>query len=298
MSVSFDVMDFSSLPCSYEGLPPLDQFKARDGNALSYRFYDSKYQDKVFFLLHGSSAEGEYLHPLASHLSEKAGQVYVPNLRGHYKSGTTPGDCRYVGQLEDDLQDLIDNCRRAHQQIYLVGHSSGGGLAIRFAGSSYGPSIAGFILLSPAIPTAKTMRQGNGGGWANVSLWKIIALSILNTLGIRFFNSTKVISFNRPAARCNGKETLSYSFNLNSSYHPRLPYDKDIACLKGRVLTIIGSEDEVNDPSAFPEVMQDPQGKSIRVIPGAHHLGITQDNPVFDIITEWAGSREEQLRSQ
>ena len=45
-------------------------------------------QDRVCILLHGSSAHGEYLHPLASYLSSHGGgQVYVPNLRGHYGSG-------------------------------------------------------------------------------------------------------------------------------------------------------------------------------------------------------------------
>jgi hypothetical protein len=40
------------------------------------------------------------------------------------------------------------------------------------------------------------MRQGTAGGWAVVSIAKIIALSILNSMGIKKLNHTHVIQFN------------------------------------------------------------------------------------------------------
>jgi polyphosphate kinase 2 (PPK2 family) len=36
-----------------------------------------------------------------------------------------------------------------------------------------------------------------------------------------------------------------------------LPYQKDISALKHRSLVIVGAEDEANDPSQYPNVMQD-----------------------------------------
>ena len=140
-----------------------------------------------------------------------------PNLRGHYASGALRGECSYVGQLEDDLYDLMEHFQLQKKKIYLIGHSSGGGLAIRFAGGLYGNIIQGYVLLAPAIPTAPTMRQGTAGGWADVSIAKIIALSLLNSIGIQRFNHTHVIRFNKPKEYCDEKETLSYSFNLNAS---------------------------------------------------------------------------------
>jgi non-heme chloroperoxidase len=237
-------------------------------------------------LLHGSSAHGEYLHPLAERL-RNIGKVYVPNLRGHYASGSVRGDCSYIGQLEDDFADLINHFSLRDKEIYVVGHSSGGGLAIRLAGGPYGNWIRRFVLLSPAIPTAPTMRQGNAGGWAKLSLWKIIPLAILNFFRIRFLNHSKVIQFNRPVEYCNGTETLSYSFNLNSSYHPRLPYHHDIAALKHRSLVIVGSEDEANDPMEYQKVMQNPQSASIQIIQGVKHLDIVRNLTVSDTITSW-----------
>ncbi|MEI7441731.1 MAG: alpha/beta hydrolase, partial [bacterium] len=87
---SKSVFDFQTLPNFERLAPPLKQYSARDGTALSYRFYDSFEKDRVIILLHGSSSHGEYLHGFADYLSSKRnlGSVYVPNLRGHYGSGT------------------------------------------------------------------------------------------------------------------------------------------------------------------------------------------------------------------
>lgn len=288
-----DVFDFESLPNFNQEAPPLNQFQARDGASLSYRIYDSQNKDCSIILLHGSSAHGAYLHALADYLSTKrgVGQVYMPNLRGHYLSGASPGDCRYIGQLEDDLVDFIHHFKLNGKQIYLVGHSSGGGLAIRFAGSAYENLIQGYVLLSPAIPTAPSMRQGTAGGWAKVSIVRIIALSFLNSIGIKKFNHVPVIWFNRPAKYCDGKETLSYSFNLNSSYHPRLPYHNDIRALKGKFILFVGAEDEAHDPLAYSKVM-DASDEDIHIVNGIKHLNIVLDQQIMNGVAAWIEKKQ------
>jgi len=288
-----EVFDFKSLPSFNKEAPSLKQFQARDGASLSYRFYDSQNKDRIIILLHGSSAHGEYLHLLADYLSSKrgVGQVYIPNLRGHYMSGASPGDCSYIGQLEDDLVDLINCFKLDEKEIYLVGHSSGGGLAIRFAGSSYKNLIQGYVLLSPAIPTAPSMRQGTAGGWATVSITRIIVLSILNLMGIKKLNHTHVIRFNRPTEYCDGTETLSYSFNLYSSYHPRLPYHSDIKALKGKFVLFVGAEDEANDPSEYFKVME-ASDRDIQIIDGVKHLDIVSNPQMMSDIATWIEEKQ------
>jgi hypothetical protein len=131
------------------------------------------------------------------------------------------------------------------------------------------------------------MRQGTAGGWAKVSLAKIIFLSILNAIGLRCLNGLDVIQFDRPEDSCDGTETIRYSYRLNSSYHPQLPYQKDISALKERSLVIVGAEDEANDPSQYPEVMQDVQSKSIHIVPGVKHLDIVHNVTVSKLVTQW-----------
>ena len=282
------VFDFTSIKRHPEA-PPLSEFIARDGERLSYRFYDSLNKDVVCILLHGSSAHGEYLHPLASHL-RAYGQVYVPNIRGHYLSGAKRGDCSYIGQLEDDLVDLIHRMELQNKKIFLFGHSSGGGLAIRFAGGHHNIPIHGYVLLSPAIPRAATMREGTAGGWANVHLCKLLFCLFLNALGLHCFDHLKVISFRKPEDNCDGTETLEYSSRLNLSCHPRYPYQKDVQALKEKFVVLIGSEDEANDPSKYPEVMQTTDA-SLRVINGVKHLNIVSDPVALKMSSNWVRSR-------
>ncbi len=264
-----------------EDLPDLQTFLARDSESLSYRVYSSSYKDKAIICLHGSGSHGEYLHDLAQYLSKEVGEVVVPNLRGHFGSGKIAGDCAYIGQLEDDIIDLIQELHLQSKKIYLLGHSSGGGLAIRLAGSPYNKCIAGYILFAPAIPTASTMKKT--AEWADVSTLKIISLSILNSFGVEKFNHTPVISFHMPKEFQNGTETLSYTFNLNTSYHPRIPYDKDIKALGDRYVCFVGEEDELMVPLEYKNIMA---ALRVEIIPNEKHLSLVLNQSVMKKVAE------------
>ena len=104
-----DVFGFHALESvrSRLPLPALKRFKARDGALLAYRLYPSA-SNQLLVFAHGSSYHGAAYHGLAAGLSERGvATVALPNLRGHYQSGLRRGDVDYLGQLEDDLQDLI-----------------------------------------------------------------------------------------------------------------------------------------------------------------------------------------------
>lgn len=265
-----------------EDLPSLRTFLARDGETLSYRFYEGIDADQVVVCLHGSGSHGEYLHELAKFLSQETGQVIVPNLRGHFGSGKTRGDCAYIGQLEDDVMDLIQELHLQDKKIYLLGHSSGGGLAIRLAGSQYSKLFYGYVLLAPAIPTSPTMKKESS--WADVSTFKIVSLSILNGFGIRGLNHSNVICFRMPSEFRNGTETLSYTFNLNTSYHPRIPYEDDIQALGDQYICFVGQEDELMEPIEYKNIMNE---DNVKMITNEKHLSIVLNQDVMQAIVEW-----------
>jgi predicted alpha/beta hydrolase len=128
-----DVFDFTSLrsPPTEIDPPSLRRYPARDGEQLAYRFYDST-SERILIFIHGSSYHGGGYHALAAALSlAGVAKVVLPNLRGHYMSGRRRGDVDYIGQYEDDLDDLIKFLRTENHDgpITLGGHSSGGGLA-------------------------------------------------------------------------------------------------------------------------------------------------------------------------
>jgi non-heme chloroperoxidase len=283
-----DLFHFAEFHPQVEDAPPLLPFKARDQERLTYRFYESLNREKVIILLHGSSSHGEYFHQLGQHLSShNCGEVYIPNLRGHYKSGSVRGDCAYVDQLEDDLYDLIEHFNLKNKKIFLIGHSSGGGLAIRFAGGRYGSLISGYVLLSPAIPLSSAMRSITAGGWASVSLTKTIFIKALNYLGITGLNHQQIVRFNKPKRFCDGTETLDYSYNLLLACQPHDFYKKDIAAMKGRFLLICGTNDEAHHPQAFPKVMNDPHSKNIHILEGVNHINLVLDSRMMNLVQSW-----------
>jgi non-heme chloroperoxidase len=285
-----DIFHFKDFHPGDEEAPLLIPFHARDGERLTYRHYESHNDEKSIFLLHGSSAHGKYFHQFAQFLSSRGyGEVFVPNFRGHYESGKVLGDCAYVDQLEDDLYDLIKHLHLQHKKIFLIGHSSGGGFAIRFAGGSYQKRITGFVLLSPSIPLSAAMQSLTAGGWASLSFFKIILIKTLNYLGVTSLNHQKVVHFNKPEQFCDGTETLDYSYNLLVASQPHDCYKKDIAALKGRSILICGINDEAHHPDAFARVMSN--NTQIHLLEGVNHINLVLDPRMMDLAANWIKNR-------
>lgn len=91
-------------------------------------------------------------------------EVLLPDLRGHGVAPATRGDVGYIGAFEDDLADLIAAYRRPEQPVYMVGHSSGGGLVVRFAGWDHGSVLSKAVLLSPFLKYDAPIMRDNAGG--------------------------------------------------------------------------------------------------------------------------------------
>ena len=201
---------------------------------------------EVLVLLHGSGWHSKYLFPLAKYISsENLAHVYTPDLRGHGINPIKRGDIDYINQLEDDLADFLEIVRKKHPNSTLIigGHSSGGGLVIRFAGSKYGKEADAYMLLSPYLKYNAPTIKLNSGGWASAHMPRIIGLSMLNNVGISWFNYLKVIDFNMPEEYRDGTDTLSYSYRLNTGFAPR-NYKKDLSVIKQKVLVVVGKSDE------------------------------------------------------
>jgi alpha-beta hydrolase superfamily lysophospholipase len=264
-------------PSEASSLAVIHRYMARDGEQLAYRVYPSS-SERVLLFIHGSSYHSAAYDGLAKSISEAGlAKVYMPNLRGHYLSGTRRGDIDYMGQLEADLADLIAHARSEGDggEIIIGGHSSGGGLAIRFAGGEHSALASGYWLLSPVIPLAPSVRDGNAGGWAGLNSKRLTGLLILNTFGITGLNGLPVIQFNKPVIFWDGTETLAYSFRLNQSYHPRYDYEQDIKAMGDRVEVFIGEHDEAVDPEVLKIVFADAGSKAnVHVFPDVNHFGI------------------------
>lgn len=280
MPAEADVFGFSSeRDDTATDLPPLQQFRARDGDALAYRFYDAA-SERILIFIHGSSYHGGGYHELATYVSQAgAAKVVLLNLRGHYFSGRRRGDVEYIGQYEDDVVDLIGELRTQGRNgpIILGGHSSGAGFLLRFAGGQ-GPkqeAIAGYIALAPIIPRTAAVRGGNAGGWNVIDLPRILGLVALNIVGIHGFDGLPIIAFNKPASAWNGTETLAYSWRLNSSYHPRNDHGADVKAMPSNALILVGDKDEAVDGVALLDLLKaEGYAGGAEILPQTNHFGI------------------------
>ena len=273
-------------------LADVQRYPARDGEALAVRVYPSSAAATLIFL-HGSSYHGAGYHDLATALAgQGVAQVVLPNLRGHYLSGLRRGDVDYFGQLEDDIADLIGWLRAQGTtgRIFLGGHSSGGGLAVRFAGGPHRALAEGFLLLSPVLPIAPSMRGADAGGWAWVHKRRLLGLLLANLLGRHGLDALPVIAFNKPVELRDGTETLSYSHRLNTAYHPRLRYQLDLAAMGAKAALFVGDGDQAVDGEKLRTLVAKHAPRArVTILPGIDHFGIFTDDTALAAVAATLG---------
>jgi alpha-beta hydrolase superfamily lysophospholipase len=267
ISAPFADVDFSDLPA-------IKTYAARDGAELGYRTYDGG-TGRVVVLIHGSSDNGAGLHVLAKALRDAGASVYVPVLRGHGVSGRV-GDVDYVGQLENDLADFVKVLRPLHPDasFSLIGFSSGGGFVLRVIAGPDEKLFDRFIMISPALPPGSPTIRPDTVGWFSVAKPRIIALVLLNRLGIRWFNGLPIVAF----------ATSPQAPDLTSFYSFRLAVDfgapRDYLAALGRstkpAALLVGGSDELFYPEQFAPLFKPARPDlPVTIVPGVGHIGMT-----------------------
>jgi alpha-beta hydrolase superfamily lysophospholipase len=191
--------------------------------------------------------------------------------------------------LEDDLSDFIGLIRSMNPNaaVILGGHSSGGGLAIRFAGGSYKGTADGYLLLAPYLGyNAPTIRP-QLSGWATPKRSRIVALNFLNALGILSLNSIRTLEFNLPPRYRTGDETLAYSYRLMTGFNPR-NHAADLQALEKPILVLVGTDDETFYAEEFRNVFKafSPQAQ-VESIPDLTHFGLVLGEVVPRLVVQW-----------
>ena len=262
----------------YDDLPKAQQFKARDGQMLSYRLYPGTGPD-VVVLIHGSSGEGRSMHAVAKTLNAAGDTVYVPDMRGHGRDGR-PGDIDYIGQLDDDLADLVGVIRPLHPAapLILAGHSAGGGFVLRIAEGAEAHSFDRFLLLSPALTYGAVTYRPNVGGWATPYVGRIIALKIVNKLGLRVLNGLPIVAF---AVNPHAPVPLDdeYSFRMQANFSAPPDAVARLSRVTQPLAVMVGSADELFYADRFaPLVHRACPNVPVTVVPGVDHMGMVTDS--------------------
>ena len=286
---------FDELFFDYSNLPKLKSYTARDGTQLAYRHYPAD-SEKILILLHGAGWHSRYFLPLSEFISsEGLAQVYTPDLRGHGVDPKRRGDVDYIGQLEDDLADLINIAQKNNPNSMLIvgGHSSGGGLTIRFAGSRYGKQAKAYLLMSPFLKYNAPTTRLNSGGFAMPYTGRIIGLVMLNNVGIRWFNYLTAIEFNMAEKARDGTETLTYSYRLTAAFAPR-DYENDLSAITQPLFTVTGTEDEAMIYCQYEPVISQYTKVQVKLLQGVTHMGLVVSPEIRPVIKKWLEGLGEQ----
>jgi alpha-beta hydrolase superfamily lysophospholipase len=283
----YDVTDL--MRADYSGLPAPRKLLARDGTPLAVRVYDAS-GDVVVLAIHGSSGRGRYYHPLATFLSGRGhATVYALDLRGHGESGGRRGDVDYVGQLEDDLADVLAAIRRERPaaRVVLLGHSAGGGLAVRYAGRADGPGVDGYVLLAPYLGVDAPPTKPGAGGWARADVPAIRALSVKAAVGDTSGQDAIVLRFNQPAASADPLQVLAYSYRMLVSLSPRPDLSRDLSGIRRPLLVLAGSRDESFRTDLYEPTIAPSAGGTFTVLPDVTHLGLVVNRGTAEALAAW-----------
>ena len=264
----------------FRDLPALQKTPARDGTPIAFRVWPASPSvsdpKRALIAIHGSSAMSSSMHALGKGLSAQGISVYAPDIRGHGETGVR-GDIDYPGQLDDDLADFAAAVakRQPDAQLALLGFSSGGGYALHAAATPLGKMFTRTVLLSPMLgvqaPTVKPAQA-----WANPFIPRIIALTLLNRIGISALNHLTVLAFAIDPRRADIL-TAHYSFALMRAFATN-DYVADLRNAASPIAVLVGEKDELFAADKFaPTIGAIRTDIPVTVVPGLSHIEMITD---------------------
>ena len=274
-------------------LPAIERFQARDGTMLGFRHYSARgpASDRVAIVIHGSSgSSGTSIHLLSQALASRGVEAWAVDIRGHGTSGTR-GDIGYVGQLEDDLEDFVAVVRKSTPSlpITLIGHSAGGGFALRVAGSPIKNLFARTVLLAPYLGYDAPTNKPNSGGWVSADIPRILGLMALRRLGIDCCEALPTLAFAVPP---NSASLLvpAYSDRLMRNFATR-GYRRDIAAAIRPLAIISGASDELMQADKYAEAVRGvTPAVDVKLIDGVDHIGIVSDAKAVATVADYVAT--------
>jgi len=265
-------------------MPELSRFQARDGTTLGYRHYPARQPgSRVAIVVHGSSGSSIAVHALAKALAAAGVETFAPDIRGHGVSGTR-GDIGYIGQLEDDMADLVGEIRKTRPDapLTLLGHSSGGAFVLRVAGSPIQSLFERTIMIAPFLGPFAPSSHRDGGGWARADVPRVIALMLLDRLGLHGADSLPALTF---AVAANSRMVLAdtYSFRLMRNFATE-DYAGDLAAATRPIALYAGGADELMISDQYPAAVG--PRVPVHIIDGVNHMAVVSAPAAVNAIAE------------
>ncbi len=267
----------------------MQAIEARDGETIVARRYGTGASISIIFM-HGIASDSSAFENAARLLQQSTGaEVITPDFRGHGQSGGARFDVDYIGQYEDDLEDIVEFIRRERpgNRVIIAGHSMGGGVAMRFALKDDAPVPDAYLLLAPNFGEGPTQRSGGAtedtAAFVQFDVRRMIGIIMLNTVAIHALDDLPILYFNVPAGR------MDYSYRAVLSAQPIRPDTSDVAlqAVRSPLLVIVGGDDEVFEVGAFESFVSEYSDGETVILPGLTHDGVVNAPATYGAVAAW-----------
>jgi len=225
-------------------------------------------------LVHGYGSSSNIFASFAKELNEIGVSAYAMDLRGHGRSG---GKKLSVESFEDYIKDLeiflnLVKEQRPAEKLFLLGHSLGGGIALRY---SMEKDVDGIIASAPAV--------GMQLFGHSIPLWTIRLLYPLLTLFSRLIPEFTIPI---PAIKNNMNMRMLTENAGNMIY-----LWENAGHINAPCLFVIGNEDQVvplEDLRVFYNNISS-EDKSFSIVEGADHFLFNENNTerTSEVIMGW-----------
>jgi pimeloyl-ACP methyl ester carboxylesterase len=173
----------------------------------------------------------------------------------------------------------------------LVGHSSGGGFALRVAGSPIQHLFARAVLLAPYLGYDAPSTRPGSGGWAKADIPRIIGLELLRAVGVNCCESLPVLALAVPP---NSEKTLvgTYTDRLMRNFAVSRDFRRDLAAATIPITIISGADDELMFSDKYAEAVRGAKvAVDVRVLDGINHMAIVAAPKAVSLIAEDVATR-------
>ena len=248
-------------------------------------------------IAHGFGEHSGRYGALTDHLTSHNYSVSGYDHRGHGLSDGLPGHVESFDEYDDDLKKLIESVR-AHNQsqpLFLIGHSMGGLIALRYLAGKSG-KLAGAVISAPLIEVA-----------VPVPAHKLLIARVGARIAPRFRLDNEInpahLSRDPEVGRAYAADPLVNRKVSTKWFAEATRAMQEVAQwapqIKTPILVMHGTEDRLASVDATKRLFENigSSDKELVIYPGFYHelFNEPEKQEVFARVTEWLAKREHPM---